>query len=155
MLWDVVIKAEDYWGLRIRRDVCVWGGWELSWLVCIWRVQHLPCLGRGSFPTISKTPDVNIRIKKKKKTCLIQWVGNHRKAERQPLILDKMNLLWDKVQDWDLISAIIKPLKSSGTLQKSLHLSEILFPSMETRVLEQWFSNCTSYSPTKAIRGTL
>lgn len=32
-------------------------------------------------------------------------------SRKTALILDKMNLLWDKVQYLNLISAIIKPLK--------------------------------------------
>ena len=92
MLWDVVvilgclvpglvvIKADDYWGLRIRRDVCIWGGWVLSWLVCIWRVQHrwvvysrnwLALGGAVSLPSVRPQMSTSELKKKKKKTYLI------------------------------------------------------------------------------------
>ena len=83
MLWDVVvvvgrlapglvmIKAEDYWSLR----VCVWGGWVFSWLVCIWRVQYrwviysrnwLALGGAVSLPSVRPQMSTS-ELKKKKK----------------------------------------------------------------------------------------
>lgn len=64
--------------------------------------------------------------KQNKKACLTQWTRNHRHAERQSLLLGRMNLLWAKYRIRTWFQASLCHWKGMGPWQVTLSLWDFL-----------------------------